>query len=81
MKQLVSTLFLLALSFTAQGKPVNVTLETSLGTVKLELDADKAPLTVANFVGYAKAGHYNGLVFHRVIKNFIIQGGGYDEKI
>jgi cyclophilin family peptidyl-prolyl cis-trans isomerase len=81
MKQLVSTLFLLALSFTAQGKPVNVTLETSLGTFKLELDADKAPLTVANFTSYAKAGHYNGLVFHRVIKNFMIQGGGYDEKM
>jgi len=81
MKKLVATLSLLALSFTAQGKPVNVTLETSLGTIKLELDADKAPLTVANFVAYAKAGHYNGTVFHRVIKGFMIQGGGYDERM
>jgi cyclophilin family peptidyl-prolyl cis-trans isomerase len=79
MNKLLAALSLLALSFTAQGKPVNVTLETSLGTIKLELDADKAPLTVANFVSYAKAGHYNGLVFHRVIKGFMIQGGGYDE--
>lgn len=73
-----AALSLLALSFTAQGKPVNVTLETTLGTITLELDADKAPQTVANFVAYAKAGHYNGLVFHRVIKGFMIQGGGYD---
>ena len=64
-----------------QGNIVNATVETSLGTFQLELDADKAPLTVANFVAYAKAGHYNGLVFHRVIKGFMIQGGGYDEKM
>jgi cyclophilin family peptidyl-prolyl cis-trans isomerase len=79
MNKLLAALLLSTLSFTAQGKPVNVSMETSLGTIKLELDADKAPLTVANFVAYAKAGHYNGLVFHRVIKGFMIQGGGYDE--
>jgi cyclophilin family peptidyl-prolyl cis-trans isomerase len=62
------------------GAPVNVTLETSLGTIKLELDAAKAPQTVNNFVEYAKAKHYDGLVFHRVIKGFMVQGGGYDEK-
>jgi cyclophilin family peptidyl-prolyl cis-trans isomerase len=62
-----------------KGKLVNITLETSLGTIKLELDAAKAPDTVANFVQYAKAGHFDGLVFHRVIKGFMIQGGGYDE--
>ena len=82
MKRLAGTLLLLlALSCTVQGKLVNITIETSLGTFKLQLDADKAPLTVANFVSYAKAGHYDGLVFHRVIKNFMIQGGGYDEKM
>jgi cyclophilin family peptidyl-prolyl cis-trans isomerase len=81
MKKLLVLLSLVALSCTAQGKPVNVTMETSLGTIKLELDADKAPLTVANFVSYAKAGHYDGLVFHRVIKGFMLQGGGYDEKM
>jgi cyclophilin family peptidyl-prolyl cis-trans isomerase len=81
MKQLLAALALSILSFTAQGKPVNVSMETSLGTIKLELDAEKAPLTVANFVAYAKAGHYNGLVFHRVIKGFMVQGGGYDEAL
>ena len=60
---------------------MNVTMETSLGTIKLELDDAKAPDTVSNFAEYAKAGHYNGLIFHRVIKGFMIQGGGYDEKM
>jgi cyclophilin family peptidyl-prolyl cis-trans isomerase len=79
----LSLLLLLPLVAHAQnpkGKLVNITMETSLGTVKLELDAAKAPDTVANFVQYAKAGHFDGLVFHRVIKGFMIQGGGYDEK-
>jgi cyclophilin family peptidyl-prolyl cis-trans isomerase len=80
------SLLLTSLPATAQapakapkGKPVNITMETSLGSIKLELDAAKAPDTVANFVQYAKAGHFDGLVFHRVIKGFMIQGGGYDE--
>jgi cyclophilin family peptidyl-prolyl cis-trans isomerase len=77
--KLLAALSLTLLSFTAQGETVNVTMETSMGTIKLELDAAKAPATVANFVDYAKAGHYDGLVFHRVIKGFMIQGGGYDE--
>ena len=81
MNKLLAALSLFALSFTAQGKPVNIALETSLGTIKLELYPDKAPDTVANFVTYAKGGHYNGLVFHRIIKGFMIQGGGYDEKM
>jgi cyclophilin family peptidyl-prolyl cis-trans isomerase len=57
-----------------------VLLETSLGNITLELDATKAPKSVANFVAYVKDGHYDGTVFHRVIKGFMIQGGGYDEK-
>jgi cyclophilin family peptidyl-prolyl cis-trans isomerase len=56
-------------------KPV-VVLETTLGTIQLELDAEKAPVTVKNFLDYANAGHYNGLIFHRVIPGFMIQGGG-----
>jgi cyclophilin family peptidyl-prolyl cis-trans isomerase len=79
MKHLIAALSLFALSFTAQGKPVNIVMETSLGTIKLELYPDQAPDTVTNFVTYAKAGHYNGSVFHRVIKGFMVQGGGYDE--
>jgi cyclophilin family peptidyl-prolyl cis-trans isomerase len=58
---------------------MNITLETSLGAITLELYPDKAPQSVANFVQYARAGHYDGAVFHRVIKGFMIQGGGYDE--
>ena len=57
------------------GKPM-VKLETSKGTIVLELDAAKAPKSVANFLEYVKAGFYNGMIFHRVIKGFMIQGGG-----
>jgi cyclophilin family peptidyl-prolyl cis-trans isomerase len=57
---------------------VSVRLSTNLGDITLKLDSAKAPKTVANFVDYVKAGHYDGLVFHRVIKGFMIQGGGYD---
>jgi cyclophilin family peptidyl-prolyl cis-trans isomerase len=56
-----------------------VLLETSAGNITLELDAEKAPKSVANFIAYVKAGHYDGTVFHRVIKGFMIQGGGYTE--
>ena len=54
-----------------------VTMETSMGTITLELDDEKAPATVANFVRYAKDGHYDGTIFHRVIDGFMIQGGGF----
>lgn len=57
------------------AQKINVT--TSLGDIVIELDAAKAPKTVDNFVQYVKAGHYNGTVFHRVIENFMIQGGGF----
>jgi len=53
-----------------------VRLATSMGDIVLQLDAQKAPKTVANFVDYVKAGHYNGTVFHRVIDGFMVQGGG-----
>jgi peptidyl-prolyl cis-trans isomerase A (cyclophilin A) len=53
-----------------------VKLATSMGDIVVELDAAKAPKTVENFVQYVKAGHYDGTVFHRVIDNFMIQGGG-----
>ena len=54
-----------------------VTMETSVGTITLELNDEKAPETVKNFVQYAKDGHYDGTVFHRVIDGFMIQGGGF----
>ncbi len=53
-----------------------IKLETNKGTITLELDAEKAPQTVANFVDYVEKGFYDGLIFHRVIPNFMIQGGG-----
>ncbi|NMG44645.1 peptidyl-prolyl cis-trans isomerase [Aromatoleum toluvorans] len=55
-----------------------VKLHTNLGTITLELDADKAPETVKNFLEYVSAGHYDNTIFHRVIKNFMIQGGGFE---
>ena len=55
-----------------------VTLHTSAGTIRLELDAEKAPITVANFLEYVRAGHYDGTIFHRVIDSFMIQGGGFE---
>lgn len=64
----------------AQQNP-RVKLETSLGDIVLELDPEKAPKTVANFAQYVKDGHYDGIVFHRVISGFMVQGGGYDEKM
>jgi peptidyl-prolyl cis-trans isomerase B (cyclophilin B) len=51
------------------------------GVITLELDAEKAPKTVANFVQYARDGHYDGTIFHRVIDGFMIQGGGFDSKM
>jgi peptidyl-prolyl cis-trans isomerase B (cyclophilin B) len=54
-----------------------VQIDTSLGEIILELFADKAPVSVENFITYAKAGHYDGTIFHRVIKGFMVQGGGY----
>ncbi len=59
------------------SKPVPVVMETSKGTIELELYPDKAPVTVENFVGYVKKGHYDGTIFHRVIDGFMIQGGGF----
>ncbi len=61
---------------TSQGNPV-VVMDTSLGEVTVELFKDKAPITVENFMTYVKDGFYDGTVFHRVISNFMIQGGGF----
>ena len=56
----------------------NVELHTTAGVIRLELDDEKAPATVANFLEYVRAGHYDGTIFHRVIKGFMIQGGGFE---
>lgn len=57
---------------------VYVGLNTSEGYIELALDKEKAPISVENFVTYVEEGHYDGTIFHRVIKNFMIQGGGFD---
>jgi len=54
-----------------------ITLKTNLGDIVIELDHDKAPKTCANFEQYVRDGHYDGTIFHRVINNFMIQGGGF----
>ena len=63
--------------------PLNprVRMQTSLGDIILELDTEKAPITVQNFLQYAEDGYYDGTVFHRVMKTFMIQGGGFDEQL
>jgi cyclophilin family peptidyl-prolyl cis-trans isomerase len=57
-----------------------VRVVTTLGSFVIRLESARAPLTTANFLAYVKSGHYNGTLFHRVISNFVIQGGGYDDR-
>lgn len=61
--------------------PMKVKLTTSMGAITLELNKEKAPLSTENFVKYVESGHYNGTIFHRVIGNFMIQGGGFDKNL
>ena len=68
----------LAATMPAEAAGSQVRLETSSGVIVLALDAAKAPATVANFLAYVDAGHYDGTLFHRVIPGFMIQGGGFD---
>lgn len=86
-KHIISRLFLAA-TFTitlgnlyAEAESTKVQLDTTAGKIVLELNDEKAPKTVANFVQYVKSGHYSGTVFHRVIKDFMIQGGGMDANL
>ncbi|MDC0029606.1 peptidylprolyl isomerase [Pseudomonadota bacterium] len=58
-----------------------VTISTSAGDIHLELDADNAPITVANFLKLAEDGYYSGTIFHRIIEGFMVQGGGLDENM
>jgi len=67
---------LLAYPLKGKGNPV-VVMKTNMGNITIKLFRDKAPITVDNFLKYVKSGFYNGLIFHRVIPGFVIQGGGY----
>jgi peptidyl-prolyl cis-trans isomerase A (cyclophilin A) len=82
----LSTIVLVTLSFSsgtlsAQDALPEVELETSEGNIVIELNAAKAPKTVANFLEYMNSGYFEGTVFHRVIKDFMIQGGGLDQNL
>ena len=85
MKKFAATILIIATSLMAQiasasDAPI-VKLETSHGNIVLQLDAKAAPNTVANFVKYVEDGFYNGTIFHRVISDFMIQGGGFDAQL
>ncbi len=79
LKRLLLIVFILITITTtnAQADMTTIKMETSKGVIMLELNAEKAPNTVANFVKYTKEGFYDGTIFHRVISNFMIQGGGF----
>jgi cyclophilin family peptidyl-prolyl cis-trans isomerase len=81
MRKLIGTMMTLLIITLVGLTPVlaaeTVIMETSLGSITLELDNAKAPLTVTNFLAYADAGFYEDTIFHRVIRDFMIQGGGY----
>ena len=83
MRRILWTCLLLAVLATgtaqAEGKNPMVLISTSMGDIKVELDEQKAPVTVKNFLGYVNDKFYDGTVFHRVIPNFMIQGGGMDK--
>jgi peptidyl-prolyl cis-trans isomerase A (cyclophilin A) len=75
-------ILLVAAGFSASAAELpHVLLKTSMGDITLELDAQKAPQSVENFLKYVKNGHYKGTIFHRVIDGFMIQGGGFDKNM
>ena len=78
MKRLLCAISVLFLSFSAAAANPVVEMKTSQGTILIELDPAKAPKSVDNFLQYVKAGFYNATLFHRVINNFMIQGGGFE---
>lgn len=75
------SVLLATLLLTAATQAQVVKLSTSQGDIRIQLDAAKAPKSTANFLQYVKSGHYNGTVFHRVISEFMIQGGGFTAKM
>jgi cyclophilin family peptidyl-prolyl cis-trans isomerase len=79
MKFMTSLLLLISLNAFA-ANPV-VVVETNMGSIEIELNEEKAPITVKNFLGYVDDKFYDGTIFHRVIEGFMIQGGGYDQQM
>lgn len=85
MKKIITTVFALLLccamqsSYSlTQGKKTMVKFQTNQGSFTIQLDAEKAPVTVKNFLDYVNAGFYSNTIFHRIIDNFMIQGGGFE---
>ncbi len=86
MNKLLSRLFLTAMislgSLTAaSAETTKVLMKTNMGNIEIELDGDKAPISVKNFLKYADEGFFNGTIFHRVINSFMIQGGGFNQEM
>ncbi len=80
LKQLLLSLILItSVQIGHAAEVVKVRMQTSMGDIVLELDKEKAPISVKNFLSYVESGAYEGTIFHRVIDNFMIQGGGFDE--
>jgi len=79
--QLLVSIILLVSSSIALAEPQKVLMKTSMGEITVALDADRAPKSVANFLAYVDSGFYEGTVFHRVIADFMIQGGGLDQEM
>ena len=78
MKTLLLSLMLFS-SVSVMAANPKITIKTNQGDIEAELFEDKAPVTVKNFLAYVEKGHYKGTIFHRVINNFMIQGGGFDK--
>ncbi len=77
LKSLITNLFVLLVLVAPAAAETLVVIETSAGNITLALDEARAPLSVSNFLTYADSGHYKGTIFHRVIKDFMIQGGNF----
>ena len=78
MRKLTLLILLIFLSMTSWANGPIVALRTNYGVMVAELYEDQAPITVANFLGYVNSGFYEGVIFHRVMKDFMIQAGAYD---
>ena len=81
LKHLIGATTLLLLSSTALAENPRVQLTTNLGDIVVELNEEQAPISAANFLRYVEAGHYDGVIFHRVIPGFMIQTGGFDSNM
>lgn len=80
LSMLVATWASIGICVAADSPTPRVRIQTNMGAIVVELDAQRAPLTVRSFLAYARDGHYQGTIFHRVIPGFVVQGGGYTDK-